>query len=258
MRVGVHLSMNDFGREEVKNIPRQLCIGSPLSLPSYTLAKVVKREVDTHLYDDEELNVLHSSFLINLAAWDEGKRKRAVGMSKYTLKTAETAGCFTVVFHAGSGKPSSALSSLREILAVNSVSRILLENDAGGGKRVGSIKVLAAMKKRLEGEIGLCFDTAHSYCRGETRNLKALKAAYDYCKPELIHLNDPNPEVEFGSHLDRHNRVLGEGKYGEDIFKFALYVGDKTPMIIEAPLEVALGGLKRLREYRGEGYSGAI
>lgn len=249
MQVGIHISADDFGREDIKNMPRQLFIGSPLSLPSITLAKLVRDKIATYLPSDEGFHVLHASYLINLAVLKEGKRKRAIGMSKYTLKAAEVAGCSKVVFHAGSGLPSSALFSIREILAVNPAPRVLLENDAGGGKRIGSLKVLVAMRKRLEGKVGICFDTAHSYARGETKDLDSLKRAYDFCKPSLIHLNSPNPEVGFGSHLDRHKVPLGDGRFGEDILKFAHWVGDRTPMIIEASLEVALEGVRRLKAY---------
>jgi len=204
--------------------------------------------------------ILHSSFLINLAVDDERKRKRAIGMAKYTVKVGEMIGCNSIVFHAGSGLPSILMHSLQEVLTVCSKRspRILVENDCGGGKRIGSIRVLTAVKYFLEGQVGICFDTMHSYGRGETLNLEALKKVYEYCRPELIHLNSPNPECSFGDHRDRHKCILNEGRYEEDIFEFAVWVGNQIPMIIEAPIDIALIGVQKLEEFerKRDGSSG--
>lgn len=250
MQIGIHIPSNFTNVEllKLRDRPVQLCVGSPLSIPSMAVAKEIRDRIKGSPLREEDV-MLHSSFLINLAATDEGKRKRAVGMAKFSIKTGEVIGSSSIVFHAGSGLPSKLMTSLQEIeFAANSKPRILIENDCGGGQRIGSIRVLAAVRYHLSNRIGVCFDTMHSYARGETYDLGGLQKAYNFCKPELIHLNDVDPEVEFGSHRDRHKGILGEGRYGEDIFKFALWVGNRTPMIIEAAPEIAFAGLRRLEE----------
>lgn len=222
----------------------QTCMGSPVSLPSYDILEEYKSMVRLL---SPSYSVVHSTFLINPAVVDNKKWSRAKGMLKFSLGLAKRAGFQDFVLHAGSGSASRLVETMQ--LLAPAKPRILLENDAGGGKRIGSLRLMASVRDILKGKVGLCFDTAHSFARGTTKDLGALKRAYDHVKPDLIHLNDPDPEVELGSCLDRHKVPLGDGRFGEDILKFACWVGDRTPMILEQPIEAALEGVKRLREY---------
>jgi deoxyribonuclease-4 len=98
--------------------------------------------------------------------------------------------------------------------------RLLLENDVGGGGKLGyRFENLAAVLDRLPeyaGRLGVCLDTAHLWGAGfdigtPEGALATLAQADDILglkRVAVLHVND-TPKA-LGSHLDNHAR-LGEG-----------------------------------------------
>jgi len=100
--------------------------------------------------------------------------------------------------------------------------RVLLENAAGEGSKIGSTleeiaEIIDSVDSALRPQVKVCLDTAHlfgegTYDVGEPEDLDALYADFDRLigleKLELFHLNDS--KVPRGSRKDRH-ATLGAG-----------------------------------------------
>lgn len=116
------------------------------------------------------------------------------------------------VLHMGTKGTSENLQTSLDML--NITSRLLLENQAGGGAQIGTS--VDEIRKIFEGidstYVELCLDTCHAFASGMcsfqghedvTKMMEDLPV-----KPSLIHLNDS--KAKFGSRLDRHE-CIGDG-----------------------------------------------
>ena len=248
MKVGLHLNLSEYKLLERLNLPVfQTTIGGLVRIPTKDLVDLHAQALAPHRSKGRIL-VVHASVQINPAVEDEGKWKRAVGMLKFMHGSAARVGADYMVLHPGSGSLDNVIRALEVVLSRRERPRILLETDAGSktGKKVGSVKNIYHILESLSWRVGSCLDTAHSYGRGDTETARDLLGAALLLKPELIHLNDSDPEVSFGSRLDRHSVVIGTGAQKDSIFQFAQFVSG-IPMILEQPLIPALHGLKKLR-----------
>ncbi len=183
---------------------------------------------------------IHASYLVNLGAegdlWEKSVQSLADDLAKARLLGVEY-----VVVHPGSGNPKrvkeGALRAL-ELAGVWERPRLLLENTAGGGEKVGArFEDLAWL---LEGTpLGVCYDTCHAFASGYPVHedpqgvLDELDRALGLERVYLVHLNDSVGGL--GSHLDHHAHLL-QGRIGEGLRDTLLDPRLRArPFILETP-----------------------
>ena len=217
----------------------------------------------------------HDSYLINLAAADDGLFRKSVDAFIEEVERAEKLGLAYVVTHpgahtgagedAGIARIVAALDEVRSRCAGSRV-QILLETTAGQGSYLGGR--FEHLRRILDGVndsrwLGVCVDTCHIFAAGypistpdEYRaTIQEFEDAIGLDRLKLFHINDS--AGAFNSRLDRH-ASLGEGKIGLDLFR--CLVTDPRfanhPMILETPKEDENGremdpvNLAKLFEFR--------
>jgi len=211
--------------------------------------------------------VVHTPYLLNLAAPDENLHERSVASLALDVKRAEQLGARFVVTHLGSAKAmgkefggGQVVKALRAVLGGKFKVSILLENSAGGGNSVGSfLEEFQELFQKLERDerLGVCFDSCHGFAAGydfrSVQNTESLVRKIDQTiggqRLALLHLNDSSGPL--GSHRDRHEHI-GGGKIGMGGFKSLLghpfFRG--IPMILETPKETPKDDLKNLARIR--------
>jgi deoxyribonuclease-4 len=196
----------------------------------------------------------HTSYLINLASYDQKKHFMSCNALKYELIRSSMLGIPFVVLHPGAhmGKGedrgiSRIASSINEIFAENTglETRLLLETTAGQGSGLGhTFEQLSSIMDQVKDvdRLGICLDTSHIFAAGyDIRNSASYRRTIDTFdstigieKLYIIHLNDSKKEL--GSRVDRHENI-GEGYIG--IKAFELLMNDMrfldVPKIIETP-----------------------
>jgi len=176
--------------------------------------------------------VVHAAYIINLASPRDEVFDRSIALLAATLERAARFGASDVVFHIGShtGAGEEAglarlADGLARVLAATADSapgvRLLLENDTGGGGKLGyRPENLAATLDRLPGfadRLGACIDTAHLWGagfdvgtpEGAARAVADLERTIGLARIPVLHVNDAREAL--GSHRDVHAR-LGEGR----------------------------------------------
>lgn len=216
----------------------------------------------------------HATYLINLAAPDEGEWLRSRNAFQDELERAERLALPFVVIHPGSHKGAGrdagvarlacALDDLTDRTAGYRV-RIALENTAGAGNLLGARAeelgaILAAV--RAPERLAVCLDTCHLFAAGydirTPARLAATLAAFDRAvgldRVVACHLNDA--KAPLGSGLDRHQHI-GRGEIGPAAFRALLRHPrlHRVPMVLETPKADAwdtrnLATLRRLRAAR--------
>jgi deoxyribonuclease-4 len=182
---------------------------------------------------------IHAAYLINLASATEITRSRSQELLRWTMQRGAALGAEAVVMHIGSHGGNGEVigierleSGIRAVLKdLEPGPRLLLENDVGAGKTIGShfeamAEVLARLDTDQGNRLGVCLDTAHLWGAGHDigssdgtqATLDMIDAAFGLNRVHVIHLNDTS--VALGSHRDLHKR-LGEGIIGtEGLRKF--------------------------------------
>ncbi|TSC52197.1 MAG: deoxyribonuclease IV [Parcubacteria group bacterium LiPW_41] len=196
---------------------------------------------------------LHAAYLVNLASGNSDIFLNSKQSLIDHLSIAEMIGADGLIFHIGSSKGitrSEALlqeiEAMREIISrVPGKAKLIMENTAGGGDKVGdSIKEMGELYKKTGSDrLGICFDTAHAFEAGwvESYTKDSVKKLFDEFDKEIgienlcaIHANDSM--TDSGSYHDRHANI-GEGKVGETGFR-ALFSDKRLhsiPWILEVP-----------------------
>lgn len=172
--------------------------------------------------------VVHAAYLINLASPNDEFFEKSVEALRVTLERAALFDATSVVFHIGSHTGSGEEAGLRRLIAgidraldgAPERVRLLLENDVGGGGKLGARfetlgAALAALPQHAD-RLGVCLDTAHLWgagfdigtAEGAAATLAEVDAAFGLERVRVIHLNDSRGGL--GSHRDHHAR-LGEG-----------------------------------------------
>lgn len=172
--------------------------------------------------------IVHATYLINLASPRDDIFANSVTLLHATLERAERFGASGVVFHIGShgGAGEEAgiarlAEGIRRVLdgAPESV-RLLLENDVGGGGKLGyrfeNLAVVLHCLPEYAARLGVCLDTAHlwgaGFDIGTPEGVATMLAQADLTmglsRVLVLHVNDTPKSL--GSHLDNHAR-LGEG-----------------------------------------------
>ncbi len=199
--------------------------------------------------------VVHAAYVLSVATPDDDKWARAsAGLTK-EMERSSALGVGAVCFHPGSAGTSDRSDSAKRIakaitvalVAVDSGTKLLVENTAGAGKTMGKTaqevgEILSGVPKSLRGRTGYGLDTCHLFSSGYdiTRSKNAFTAILDEFeeatgeKPSFFHLNDS--EGELGSNKDRHV-LIGDGRIGKQPFEWLLQDprGSGIPLILETP-----------------------
>ncbi len=198
--------------------------------------------------------VIHASYLVNLGAEGELWEKSVFSLAD-DLEKAALLGVDYVVAHPGSGAQERVRQGALKALALApGGARLLLENVAGGGRKVGRrFEELAAL---IEGTpLGVAFDTCHAFAAGYPLQedpvavLDELDRTVGLGRVPLVHLNDSLGE--FASGVDHHAN-LGEGRIGTAL---AALLRDPrlsgTTFIMETPKAYDEQNLATFRRWAG-------
>jgi deoxyribonuclease-4 len=196
--------------------------------------------------------LVHSLYLVNLAAPDDEIYRKSVETMRSTVDTACAIDADGVVFHVGSHLGAGFEAGLdRTVPALEQVLEhcsertwLLMENSAGAGGTIGrSIDELAVLFDSLgrHERLGICLDSCHLYVSGVD---VTDKKAWDACLREVdggigldrlraLHANDA--KAPLGSNRDRHDNI-GDGLMGEGI---GVFLADARvqdlPVVLEVP-----------------------
>ena len=199
--------------------------------------------------------VVHGAYVLSVATPEDDKWARAsAGLTK-ELERSSALGVGAVCFHPGSAGTSERSASAKRIAkaivaalgAIDSSTRLLVENTAGAGKTMGKTaeevgEILSHVPGALRKRTGYGLDTCHLFSSGYdiTKSKAALTGVLDDFEeaagepPSFFHLNDS--EGELGSNKDRHV-LIGEGRIGRQPFEW-LMKDPRTsgiPLILETP-----------------------
>ena len=200
----------------------------------------------------------HSSYLINLAGYENKKRHMSCSALKQELIRSSMLGIPFVVLHPGSHMGKGEKEGINRIAeSINGIfaktpdihPRLLLETVAGQGSGIGhTFEQLASILDLIENKekMGICLDTCHIFAAGyDIRNIKSYRKTINLFDNIIginhlyfIHLNDSKKDL--GTRVDRHEHI-GQGFIG--LKAFECFMNDKRfkniPKIIETPKEKA-------------------
>jgi deoxyribonuclease-4 len=201
--------------------------------------------------------VTHGAYVLNCATPDTEKWTKARDGLKKELERSSLLGIGTVCFHPGAATDGDRKAAAERVAAaitfalqaVDSPTRVLIENTAGAGSTMGRTaeevaSMLKGVPKKLRARTGYGLDTCHLYASGYdiAKSKAELKRILDEFEeatgeaPGFFHLNDS--EGALGSNRDRH-MLLGEGAIGKDAFGWLLADprSKGVPLILETPQE---------------------
>jgi deoxyribonuclease IV len=178
--------------------------------------------------------VIHSNYLINLAASQPMLRTRSIQAFHDELVRARALGADFIVVHPGSRGESSSQQAISTIIeSIKQATRrvpldkleILIENTAGMGSAIGSrLEEVAEIIVGLNVlPVGACLDTAHLFAAGyDIRTESGLASTIGQIdstigldRVPVFHVNDS--KVPLGGRVDRHDHI-GHGKIGAAAF----------------------------------------
>jgi deoxyribonuclease IV len=213
--------------------------------------------------------LVHSLYLVNLAAPDKAIYKKSVDTMRSTMDAACAIGADGVVFHVGSHLGAGFEAGLKRVVPAlaqvlercNERTWLLMENSAGTGGTIGrSIDELAVLFDALgkHERLGLCLDSCHWYASGvDVTDRHALDGALEEVDRRIgldrlraLHANDS--KAPLGSNRDRHDNV-GDGLMGEGLGVFLAHPKlQDLPVVLEVPGADGHGPnaeeIKKLRE----------
>jgi deoxyribonuclease-4 len=276
MRVGVHCSVR-------KGFVGALEEAAALGCQTLQIFTHSPRGWKTRVYEPSEFSafrdrnktlklgplVVHSPYLPNLCTSDDLLFKRSIDALKADLSRCAQLEAPFLVVHPGAFSPDSTYevgiarirAALNEALsAVPGSTRILIENMAGGGRRVGgTFKEMADIINGVDhpDRIGVCFDTCHAYGAGYDVSTEAgVLATMNEFDKELgikrifaFHVNDSKGAL--GSHRDLHQH-LGKGYVGLTGLKvlFSRPEFSGCAFILETPKDTPRADLENLKKLR--------
>ena len=196
--------------------------------------------------------LVHSLYLVNLAAPDDEVYRKSVDTMCSTMETASEIEAEGVVFHVGSHLGAGfdagverVVPALAQVLErVGGRTWLLMENSAGAGGTIGrSVDELAILFDALDGHerLGICLDSCHLYVSGVD---VTDEQAWDACLREVderiglerlraLHANDA--KAPLGSNRDRHDNI-GEGLMGDGMGVFLAHPEVQgLPAVLEVP-----------------------
>jgi deoxyribonuclease-4 len=196
--------------------------------------------------------LVHSLYLVNLAAPDDEIYRKSVDTMRSTVDAANAIDADGVVFHVGShlgagfeAGLSRAVPALEQVLErCSGRTWLLMENSAGAGGTIGrSVDELAILFDALgrHKRLGICLDSCHLYVSGvdvtDAQVYDALLQEVDdrigLDRLRLLHANDA--KAPLGSNRDRHDNI-GDGLMGEGIGVFLAHPKvQPLPAVLEVP-----------------------
>jgi len=203
--------------------------------------------------------VTHGAYVLNTGTPDADKWTRARDGLAKELERSSTLGIGVVCWHPGAATDGDRVAAAERIAgaivfaleAVNSPTRLLIENTAGAGSTMARTAqevgmILADIPKKHRARTGYGLDTCHLYASGYdisksrdelTRTLDAFEKEAGE-PPGFFHLNDS--EGELGSNRDRH-ALLGKGLIGAEPFRWLLEDERSrgVPLILEHNQKIA-------------------
>jgi deoxyribonuclease IV len=179
--------------------------------------------------------LIHTNYLINLAAADETILLKSIASFREEVERAILLGVDYLVLHPGSARGSSEADAI-EICALSlklackglrlGGLRILLENTAGQGECIGHRfeHLRAIMDGCSKLPLGVCVDTAHSFTAGYDireadgleATLQAINRSVGLKNVRAVHFNDSR--APYNSRVDRHWHI-GEGHIGREALR---------------------------------------
>src|SRR5438128_7808341 len=179
--------------------------------------------------------LIHTNYLINLAAADELILQKSRASFREELQRAILLGVDYLVVHPGSARGACETDGIATCarslkLACKGLKfgrlRILLENTAGQGECIGHrFEHLRAIIESCPGlPLAVCVDTAHSFTAGyDIREEDGLEATIDVISRTVgtrsvraVHFNDSR--APYNSRVDRHWHI-GEGHIGSEALR---------------------------------------
>ena len=196
--------------------------------------------------------LVHSLYLVNLAAPDKAVYQKSVDTMRSTVDAACAIGADGVVFHVGSHLGAGFEAGLKRVVPAlaqvlercSERTWVLMENSAGTGGTIGrSVDELAVIFDALERHerLGLCLDSCHWYASGvEVTDGAALDAALHEVDERIgldrlraLHANDS--KAPLGSNRDRHDNI-GDGVMAEGLGVFLAHPKlQQLPVVLEVP-----------------------
>jgi deoxyribonuclease-4 len=199
--------------------------------------------------------VVHAAYVLSVATPEDDKWSRASGGLTKELERSSTLGIGAVCFHPGSAGTSERSASAKRIAkaittalnAVNSETRLLIENTAGAGKTMGRTaqeigEILSDIPSSLRPRTGYGLDTCHLYSSGYdiSKSRAMLTSILDEFEekageaPSFFHFNDSAGEL--GANKDRHV-LIGDGFIGAEPFRWLMNDPrtNNVPLILETP-----------------------
>lgn len=261
MLVGYHVSAVGRLRQAIEEGAKlgcdviQVFVGSPQvwQTPGCSEA-AVERFREARRKSRIKYVLVHSAYLPNPSSHRASLRHMSLKKMKEEVKIAYAIGADGYNFHCGSNQVSTKegiklaiqiLNRLAELTEAKWPAKLIIENDAGAGNRIGdTIEELGAIWKGLKDKkrFGFCLDTCHLFDSGidlrTKRDIAALLTKFNRLigLPHLkfIHLNDS--KYPLGSKKDRHAHI-GKGYIGLEGFRNILTHPKlkRLPFIMETP-----------------------
>jgi deoxyribonuclease-4 len=213
--------------------------------------------------------LVHSLYLVNLAAPDDAIYEKSVETMRATVDTACAIEAEAVIFHVGSHLGAGFETGLERVVPAlqhvldrcNERTWLLIENSAGAGGTIGrSVEELAVIFDALgrHERLGLCLDSCHLFVSGvDVTDAPTWNAMLDEIDERIgldrlraLHANDA--KAPLGSNRDRHDNI-GDGLIGEGLGVFLAHPRlQGLPVILEVPGADGKGPnadeLRKLRE----------
>jgi deoxyribonuclease-4 len=200
---------------------------------------------------------IHAPYLVNLAALRDDLWLRSWQTIVRQLAWADRLGAVGVIVHLGSPGPDAsdqAVGLARTAEAVRRIldehrgtARLILENDAGSGSRLGArLADLGALLAAADDErLGICLDTAHAFAAGyaltTTEGLAALvREIKDVGADRLLVVHANDSQAPYGSGRDRHANI-GDGTIGTAGFRLLA----QQPLLRARPWVLEVPGLDK-------------
>jgi deoxyribonuclease IV len=212
--------------------------------------------------------LVHTNYLINLAAAEESILLKSIASFREEVERAVLLGVDYLVVHPGSARGTGEADAI-EICALSlqvackdlklGNLRILLENTAGQGRSIGyrfeHLRTIMDLCPKLP--LGVCVDTAHSFTAGyDIRGADGLEATIEIIRRTVrlrnvraVHFNDSR--APFNSRVDRHWHI-GEGHIGREAMRrFAQHPKlAHAAFILETPYDDPRADIKNLETLR--------
>jgi deoxyribonuclease-4 len=213
--------------------------------------------------------LVHSLYLVNLAASDDAIYQKSVETMRATVDAACAIEAEAVIFHVGSHLGAGFETGLERVVPAlqqvldrcNDRTWLLMENSAGAGGTIGrSVDELAVIFDALgrHERLGLCLDSCHLFVSGvDVTDATTWNAVLDdiderigLARVRALHANDA--KAPLGSNRDRHDNI-GDGLIGEGLGVFLAHPRlQGLPVILEVPGADGKGPnadeLRKLRE----------